>query len=60
MFNVFITLCIVLNTVLLAMDKYPIHKEEYEMQQMFNNILSWIFFGEMILKLIGLGFKEYA
>lgn len=42
------------------MDKYPIHKEEYESQQMFNNILSWIFFGEMVVKLIGLGFKEYA
>lgn len=25
-----------------------------------NNILSWIFFAEMIIKLIGLGFREYA
>jgi len=30
MFNIFITLCIIMNTILLAMDKYPIHKEEYE------------------------------
>ena len=60
MFNIFITLCIILNTILLAMDKYPIHKEEYEGQQLFNNILSWIFFAEMVVKLIGLGFKEYA
>jgi len=27
---------------------------------LFNNILSWIFFAEMVVKLIGLGFKEYA
>lgn len=25
-----------------------------------NDVLSWIFFGEMIIKLIGLGFKAYA
>ena len=25
-----------------------------------NDILSWIFFGEMVMKLLGLGFKEYA
>jgi hypothetical protein len=25
-----------------------------------NNILSWIFFGEMVVKLIGLGIKSYA
>ena len=28
LFNVFITSCIILNTILLAMDKYPIEKSE--------------------------------
>ena len=27
---------------------------------MMNDILSWIFFAEMVIKLVGLGFKEYA
>ena len=42
------------------MDKYPIEKSESEFQQAVNNILSWIFFAEMVIKLIGLGFREYA
>lgn len=59
-FNIIITIFIVLNTALLAMDKYPIKKSESDFQQSMNNILSWIFFGEMIIKMLGLGFKEYA
>jgi|TARA_B110001450_G_C17666418_1_gene499737 hypothetical protein len=59
-FNVSITACIILNTILLAMDKYPIKKSESVQQQMMNDILSWIFFAEMVIKLVGLGFKEYA
>lgn len=42
------------------MDKYPIKKSEENFQQTMNNILSWIFFGEMVIKLLGLGLKEYA
>ena len=42
------------------MDKYPIKKSESDFQQAVNEILSWIFFGEMCTKLFGLGFKEYA
>ena len=59
-FNIFITGCIILNTILLAMDKYPIKPSESHFQHTMNNILSWIFFGEMIIKLVGLGLKDYA
>ena len=55
-----ITAFIVLNTVLLAMDKYPIEKSESEFQGAMNNVLSWIFFAEMLIKMIGLGLKEYS
>lgn len=42
------------------MDKYPIKKSESDFQGAMNNVLSWIFFAEMLIKLVGLGFKEYA
>jgi hypothetical protein len=59
-FNIFITGCIILNTVLLAMDKYPIKPSESHFQHIVNNVLSWIFFGEMVIKLLGLGLKDYS
>ena len=59
-FNIFITACIVANTVLLAMDQYPMLKKEEDLQATLNRVCSGIFFFEMIIKLLGLGFKEYA
>lgn len=58
-FNGSITLCIILNTVVLALDRYPITKSETFLLEMLNLVFSLIFFLEMIIKLIGLGIRGY-
>ena len=59
-FNFFITLLIIFNTFILAFDRYPIDLSEYQKLEEMNNALSWCFFAEMVVKLIGLGFRGYA
>jgi len=59
-FNIFITTCIVLNTVLLAQDRYPVKKRTGQVLADLNQVCSIIFIVEMVIKLIGLGFKEYV
>ena len=59
-FSATITFLILANTVVLAMDKYPIEEDYFERLELINNFLSWCFFAEMVIKLIGLGFKAYA
>ena len=58
-FNLIMTIAILINTYLLALDKYPMSKEYNQKLEGFNNIFSAVFFGEMIIKMIGLGMKEY-
>ena len=60
MFTFVITMLIVMNTIILALDRYPPSQKEIAIYEDINNILSWCFFAEMVIKLIGLGFKEYA
>jgi hypothetical protein len=55
-----LTLIIITNTVVLALDRHPISEEYAEKLEIINSALSWLFFVEMIFKLIGLGVKEYA
>ena len=55
-----ITLCILINTILLAMDGYPIKREKLELLDQLNEVFTYIFLVEMVTKLIGLGFKDYA
>ena len=42
------------------MDKYPEDEEVMEVGHLLNSIFTWCFIFEMIIKLIGLGFREYA
>ena len=60
MFTLAITLLIVANTFALAMDSYPRNLEREQIANALNDIFSWCFVAEMIIKLIGLGFKEYT
>ena len=59
-FTVFITILIVANTIVLAMDRYPESEEELKAMDILNEFFTWAFVLEMVIKLIGLGFKEYA
>lgn len=42
------------------MDRYPISQEEDHLIHEANHVFSWIFTAEMVIKLIGLGFKGYV
>ena len=59
-FSLVITLLIVLNTFLLALDRYPISEKESQVHEYFNFFFTACFFFEMIVKLIGLGIKLYV
>ena len=48
------------NTFVLAMDKYPEDPNYKEFSQTFNTIFTCAFVAEMLIKLCGLGFKEYC
>lgn len=58
-FSGFITLCILGNTVVLALDRYPIDSQQAQLQNYFNMAFSVVFILEMPIKLLGLGFRGY-
>lgn len=60
-FDLLITLAIILNTIVLAMDSYPqIGGESVQrIMEMSNQIFTYIFILEVIIKIIGLGFREF-
>lgn len=55
-FNYFIQTCIIVNTVILSLDRYPISEEEEKVHEMFNNVLAAIFVFELLIKILGMGF----
>ena len=59
-FTLIITLLIIANTAALAMDKYPEDEDLSEVTTVLNNIFTICFIVEMVVKLIGLGFREYS
>jgi hypothetical protein len=59
-FNVFIIVCILLNTFFLALDRYPISHDEELTIEYANLAFYLVFLLEMILQLIGRGVKQYC
>ena len=59
-FTLFITVLIIANTIVLALEKYPEDNSTLLVQNILNEFFTWAFVSEMIIKLIGLGFREYA
>ncbi|KAH8095145.1 hypothetical protein JL720_2422 [Aureococcus anophagefferens] len=60
MFNNFIYLCIGLNTVALCLDDYPRDEEWSNFMEVSNLVLAFVFIVEMVLKLVALGWANYA
>jgi len=58
-FNIGITVCIVFNTVALAADHWPMDEGFEDNLEVFNFIFTVIFIVEMLLKLPGLGVRDY-
>ena len=54
------TICVLFNTIGMAMDAYDIDKETADSLEFMNEIFTWIFITEMGLKLLARGPKKYA
>ncbi|KAF4133455.1 Voltage-dependent L-type calcium channel domain-containing protein [Phytophthora infestans] len=59
MFNVVQTTLILLNTIILSLDQYPIDKKLNETVEKINFALTLAFFIEALLKVVGLGWKRW-
>ena len=59
MFEIFIVLCIIINTVFLAMDRHGADEELKYMLSIGNALFTYIFAAEAILKILGYGFITY-
>ncbi|CAI2381758.1 unnamed protein product [Moneuplotes crassus] len=61
LFNSFIFLCIIVNTILLALEKYPEYDDSVtNFLDICNLVFTIIFAFEVILKIIGKGMKEFS
>ena len=60
MVNSLIFLCIIINTIMLSLDKYPDYDEGFmEFLALSNVVFTIVFTAEMILKIIAFGAKDY-
>ncbi|GMF33382.1 unnamed protein product [Phytophthora lilii] len=60
MFNVVQTVLILLNTIILSLDQYPIDQKLNETVEKINFALTLAFFLEALLKIVGLGWKGWC
>ena len=58
-FSIFISICIILNTLVLALDSYPTSISLLMFIEWGNLVFFITFLFEMVIKLLGLGFKIY-
>jgi hypothetical protein len=58
-FGLLIAVCILLNTVVLAMDRYPISKNELLTIEYSNLLFYFVFLFEMVVYLMAIGFQAY-
>ena len=59
-FNAFLTTCVLINTVGMAMDSHDIKAQTASALEFLNLIFTWIFIVEMTLKLLAIGPKKYS
>ena len=55
----FVTCCIILNTLTLAVDTYPVNEVVYFWIELINFVLTLVFTIELVVKMVGLGFRHY-
>jgi hypothetical protein len=53
-------LAIIVNTVVLSMDRYPITQSETSILEKINEVMTYVFTVEMVIMIIGLGPSVYA
>ena len=59
-FNIIILIAIAMNTITLSMDRYPIAVNRANRLEQINKISTWIFVGELAIKVLGLGIQTYV
>jgi len=59
-FSIIILLLIALNTMILILDSYPTDAKVEDAYGKINIFLTWFFFLEMLIKIIGLGATNYV
>ena len=60
LFTFSMTMAILINTGVLGLDSYPITYEMQSILDFVNSVLTYIFIAEMVVKLLGMGFRDYC
>ena len=60
LFDNFLTLCVLLNTVVMGMESYDIDAETKANLEFLNVIFTWIFIVELCIKLLAIGPRKYV
>ncbi len=54
-YNFAVFVLILVNTVVLAIDDFPQTVQKEQTLTIFNEVFTWAFFAEMLMKMLGLG-----
>lgn len=60
LFDNFLTLCVLMNTVVMGMESYDIDAQTKADLEFLNLIFTWIFIVELVIKLLAIGPRKYA
>ena len=60
LFDNFMTISVLINTIVMAMDRYGIDQDEAKTLDDMNSVFTWIFIVEMSCKLLAFGPKKYV
>lgn len=59
-FEHFMTLCVLLNTGVMSMDRYGISQDTEQILNNMNLVFTYVFIYEMVVKLMAIGPKKYS
>jgi len=60
LFDNFLTVCVLINTIVMAMESYDITPQRKADLDFLNTIFTWIFIVEMSIKLMAIGPQKYS
>lgn len=60
LFDNFLTICVLMNTVVMGMESYDIDLQTQQDLEFLNIIFTWIFIVEMCIKLLAIGPQKYS
>jgi hypothetical protein len=60
MFDNIMTLCVLLNTIVLAADHWGMSTDFSQLLDLYNTYFTWIFIFEMVSKIMGIGLNKYT